>query len=78
MPGEWVDEGLCGQTDPEIFFPGKEGSTAPAKRVCAACPVLAECRAWAIPNEVYGIWGGLSEQERRKARSAARKARAAA
>jgi len=63
----WVDDALCAQTDPEIFHPEKGGSTREAKAVCAACFVQAECLDWALTtNERFGIWGGLSERERRK------------
>jgi len=63
----WADQALCAQTDPESFFPDKGGSTREAKKVCAACFVQAECLDWALTtNERFGIWGGLSERERRK------------
>lgn len=66
MPGPWIADGLCAQTDPEIFHPDKGGSTREAKAVCARCPVLAECRDWAISSgQRFGVWGGLSERERR-------------
>lgn len=63
----WMDEGICGQTDPEIFFPEKGGSTADAKRICMGCPVRRTCLEWALSNnERFGILGGKSERERRK------------
>jgi WhiB family redox-sensing transcriptional regulator len=66
MP-EWMERGLCAQTDPESFFPEKGGSTREAKSICATCPVAAECLDYALDNdERFGIWGGLSERERRK------------
>jgi len=65
----FVDDGLCTQTDPELFFPEKGGSTREAKKVCANCTVRAECLSYALENdERFGIWGGLSERERRKLR----------
>lgn len=65
----WMDEALCAQTNPEAFFPEKGGSTKPAKSVCMACPVRAECLAYALEHdEKFGIWGGKSERERRKLR----------
>lgn len=65
-PPEWVAQGLCAQTDPEEFFPNKGGSSRAAKNVCAACDVRLECLEYALVNEErYGIWGGLSERERR-------------
>jgi WhiB family redox-sensing transcriptional regulator len=67
MPEPWVQDALCAQTDPEAFFPDKGGSTHDAKAVCASCDVVAECLAYALRNdERFGIWGGLSERERRK------------
>jgi len=63
----WQDRALCAQTDPEAFFPEKGGSTREAKRVCTSCEVRAECLEYALENdERFGIWGGLSERERRK------------
>jgi WhiB family redox-sensing transcriptional regulator len=65
----WRLEGLCAETDPEAFFPEKGGSTRDAKRVCAGCPVRLECLEYALGNdERFGIWGGLSERERRRVR----------
>ena len=67
---DFVDDGLCTQTDPELFFPVKGGSTREAKKVCANCTVRAECLSYALENdERFGIWGGLSERERRKLRA---------
>lgn len=65
----WQVDALCAQTDPEAFFPEKGGSTREAKRVCAACLVRQECLDYAMDNdERFGIWGGLSERERRRLR----------
>ena len=56
---------LCAQTDPEVFFPEKGGSSKEAKAICSACEVRLECLEWAVTNEEkYGIWGGLTPQER--------------
>ena len=66
---EWRLEALCAETDPEAFFPEKGGSTREAKRVCTGCAVRAECLEFALANdERFGIWGGLSERERRRLR----------
>ena len=66
---EWQDQALCAQTDPEAFYPEKGGSTREAKRICQACPVQDECLEFALANdERFGIWGGLSERERRRLR----------
>lgn len=66
-PLAWQDRALCAQTDPEAFFPEKGGSTREAKKVCTSCDVRSECLEYALANdERFGIWGGLSERERRK------------
>ncbi len=63
----WRQRALCSQTDPEVFFPEKGGSTKDAKQVCAHCEVREQCLQWAIAHdERFGIWGGLSERERRR------------
>lgn len=68
-PLAWQADSLCTQTDPEAFFPEKGGSTRDAKRICAECTVRTECLEYALANdERFGIWGGLSERERRKYR----------
>jgi WhiB family transcriptional regulator, redox-sensing transcriptional regulator len=64
---EWQEHSLCSQTDPEAFFPEKGGSTREAKRICSRCEVKDECLEYALGHdERFGIWGGLSERERRK------------
>ena len=63
----WQERALCAQTDPEAFFPEKGGSTREAKRVCLSCDVRSECLEYALGHdERFGIWGGLSERERRR------------
>ena len=63
----WQERALCAQTDPEAFFPEKGGSTREAKKVCTGCEVRSECLEYALEHdERFGIWGGLSERERRK------------
>ena len=64
---DWKDRALCAETDPEAFFPEKGGSTREAKKVCVSCEVRSECLDFALGNdERFGIWGGLSERERRR------------
>jgi WhiB family transcriptional regulator, redox-sensing transcriptional regulator len=66
-PLGWQERALCAETDPEAFFPEKGGSTREAKKVCTSCEVRSECLDYALANdERFGIWGGLSERERRK------------
>jgi WhiB family redox-sensing transcriptional regulator len=70
----WHDRSACRGVDPELFFP--VGVTGPAveqidraKRVCVSCPVQAECLSWALAVGVDdGVWGGLTEHERRSLR----------
>ncbi len=65
-PSDWRDLALCAEVDPELFFPDKGESSRPAKRVCASCPVRAECLQDALDrHEQFGVWGGLTERERR-------------
>lgn len=65
----WQADALCAQTDPEAFFPEKGGSTREAKRICEQCEVRIKCLEFALEHdERFGIWGGLSERERRKLR----------
>lgn len=67
LPEPWVADGLCAETDPEAFFPDKGEPTADAKRICQRCPVRVECLQFALDHqERYGVWGGLSERDRRK------------
>ena len=63
----WQERSLCAHTDPEAYFPEKGGSTREAQQVCDGCEVRSECLEYALENdERFGIWGGLSERERRK------------
>lgn len=65
--GNWREDALCAEVDPELFYPGKGGSTTRAKKICKVCDVRAECLETALTNkERDGIWGGKSERERRK------------
>jgi WhiB family transcriptional regulator, redox-sensing transcriptional regulator len=63
----WAPQARCLQAEPDTFFPEKGGSTREAKRICSDCEVRAECLEFALANdERFGIWGGLSERERRR------------
>ncbi|KRQ20607.1 transcription factor WhiB [Mycobacteroides chelonae] len=63
----WQEAALCAQTDPDAFFPEKGGSTREAKEMCERCEVKDPCLEYALDNdERFGIWGGLSERERRR------------
>ncbi|MFC6081611.1 WhiB family transcriptional regulator [Sphaerisporangium aureirubrum] len=82
---DWRHRAACRDVDPELFFP--IGNTGPAlmqieeaKQVCRSCPVVESCLKWAIESgQDAGVWGGLSEDERRalKRRTARTRARLA-
>lgn len=68
-PRPWTASGACLNVNPDLFFPAQGESTGPAKAVCAGCEVRQSCLEYALEQrEVYGIWGGLSERERRTLR----------
>ncbi len=69
MSEEWELRANCLGVDPDLFFPERGQSTAEAKAVCANCEVQEECLDAAINRcEKVGIWGGKSENERRRIR----------
>jgi WhiB family redox-sensing transcriptional regulator len=80
---DWVHHARCRDEDPELFFP--VGTTGPAalqidaaKLVCLSCVVREDCLEWAMATgQDAGVWGGLSEEERRALRRARRRSRAA-
>lgn len=75
-PMPWMDQALCAQVDPDLFFElatsryemaNQADRVSAAKAICARCPVSAECLELALAgDERYGIWGGLTERERRQ------------
>lgn len=66
-----MERSVCPQTDPETFYPEKGCSPRDAKTVCRGCPVILECRRYALDhNEPYGIWGGLTPPERKALKAA--------
>lgn len=71
---DWRLRAACAHVDPELFYPPKGGTSRPAIRVCAACPVRADCLRSAIEHaEPYGIWGGATANQRRVLRRRARR-----
>ena len=65
----WQDQANCLGVDPDLFFPERGASTREAKEVCRGCVVRMECLEYALANgEKFGIWGGMSERERRRIR----------
>lgn len=65
----WQQRANCMGVDPELFFPQRGASTRDAKEVCRGCVVKEDCLDYALAHgEKFGIWGGLSERERRAVR----------
>ena len=65
----WQDYANCLGVDPDLFFPERGASTREAKEVCRGCVVRDDCLEYALVNgEKFGIWGGMSERERRRIR----------
>lgn len=66
----WMDQALCAQTDPALFFPDSGVNPNQAKRICAQCPVQTTCLAYALEANLYGgVWGGLTQHERERVRT---------
>ena len=75
----WQERANCLGVDPDLFFPERGASTREAKSVCGSCEVRLDCLEYALVNgEKFGIWGGLSERERRRLRRQRALARRAA
>lgn len=69
----WQNKANCRGVNPSLFYPERGVSTSEAKNVCAGCEVSNECLEFAVQNgEKFGIWGGLSERERRTIRRSRR------
>ena len=67
----WQDLANCLGVDPDLFFPERGASTREAKEVCRGCVVRQDCLEYALAHgEKFGIWGGMSERERRRVRRA--------
>jgi WhiB family transcriptional regulator, redox-sensing transcriptional regulator len=65
----WQENANCLGVDPDLFFPERGASTREAKAVCRGCEVREDCLEYALAHgEKFGIWGGLSERERRRVR----------
>lgn len=72
-PQPWMRHGACVGKNPELWFPheGQQVESREAKRICMdECPMLARCQLYAMeqPSTLYGIWGGLSQDDRRALR----------
>jgi WhiB family redox-sensing transcriptional regulator len=73
---DWRAQGACLHADPDVFFPiSAAGASAPqirmARAICSGCPVRGDCTDFALEHrDVQGIWGGTTDDERRKLRRA--------
>jgi len=65
----WRDSALCRQVDSELFFSNSPTDQRHAKRVCASCPVRAQCLEYALVALPHGVAGGLTASQRRKLRT---------
>jgi WhiB family transcriptional regulator, redox-sensing transcriptional regulator len=81
--GDWQSQGACLNADPDVFFPiSVAGASATqirtARAICAGCAVRSDCIDFAVENrEIQGIWGGTTDDERKKLRRARARAGAA-
>jgi len=79
MSTNWMGQGNCRDHPPSTFFPSDGVGVELARRICATCPVQAPCLEYALRHgEKFGIWGGMSERERRRLRRQRALARRAA
>lgn len=74
---DWMADASCATVDPDLFFPEGAGKgtlrllEAEAKAICGSCPVREKCLTWALDtDERYGVWGGMTEDERAELRKA--------
>ena len=66
---DWQLQALCREVSPELFFPNYGERKTDALRICHSCPVEDECLAYALKyREPHGIWGGATEEDRRRMR----------
>ena len=66
VPAPWTVDAACAGADPSVFFPEHGRAATQAKQICAGCPVRADCLDFALAShERFGIYGGLTEKERR-------------
>lgn len=67
MAQDWRRQAACRGVDPEVFYPVNDEDAEEAKEICAGCPVRQPCLEWALSDrERFGVWGGLTERERRR------------
>lgn len=67
MNANWRQRAACRGVDPEIFYPVSDEDAEEAKAICATCPVREACLEYSLrAREREGVWGGLTERERRR------------
>ena len=65
----WADSGSCTNADPDLFFPQPGADTSYARSICRGCPVRLHCLDYALESgQKHGIWGGMTESQRRRLR----------
>lgn len=70
-PVRFAGEAACAGLDPEAFFPHVDTphrEVDKVRKICRTCPVKAACLSWAMDNREFGIWGGLTEHQRKRLR----------
>ena len=66
---DWMKQAACRGVDPEVFYPTTTSGVKRAVQYCTGCPVRVDCLLYAINiGEEWGIWGGLTERDRRRVR----------
>lgn len=64
---EWMEDAICKNYPPAVFFPEDGVGVDRARRICIGCPVVKECLEYALAEHInHGVWGGTSERERRR------------
>lgn len=77
--GAWRSHAACAGTTTTLFFPAERRDAPDARRICADCPVRHPCGEYAVEHNIrHGIWGGMSERERRRIRQERRNPRSPA
>jgi len=67
MNASWRQRAACRGVDPDIFYPVSDDDAEEAKAICASCPVRQSCLEYSLSaREREGVWGGLTERERRR------------
>ena len=64
----WMIHGACVGDDRDLWFPDAGGSTRAARQICNGCSVKQQCLDYAVVYEDFGIWGGMSPEQRNRYR----------